>query len=378
MKKCIVIPDSFKGTMSAVEVCKIVKEGILKHYPDCEVVEVPIADGGEGTVECFQHIFNSEYIQTEAQGPYGDMIPINYTRIDDCAVIETASVAGLPIAEKLNRLDPCNATTYGLGTVMEHAIEHGCKKLIIGLGGSCTNDGGIGMAAALGCKFYNKFGEEFIPSACEMEQIARMDIEPLKKKTKNIEIIGMCDIDNPMYGPNGAAYVFAPQKGADDKIVKLLDYQLRALSEVLIMTIQKDVSQIPGSGAAGGLGAGLVALLDAKLQPGIKTILDLIKFDDLIQDADVIFTGEGKIDAQSLRGKAVIGIAQRASVANVPVIAVVGSIGEGAIGAYEMGVSTIFSINQQPVDFENARLHCNENLASTIDNIIRFYKCFNN
>lgn len=374
MKKCIVIPDSYKGTLSAIEVCKIMKESILKYYPDCKVIELPIADGGEGTVDSYCHIFDADRILVEAEGPYGEKIPVAYARTGDCAVIETASAAGLPMAEKLNRLDPCNATTYGLGTIMNHAIKNGCKKLIIGLGGSCTNDGGMGMAAALGCRFYNKSGEEFVPTACEFSQISRMDLSKARKKVKGIEVIGMCDIDNPMYGENGAAYVFAPQKGADEAMVKRLDAELKALSEILYNTTGTDVSSLKGGGAAGGLGAGLAALTNATLQSGIQTLLDLAGFDEMVKDSDLIFTGEGKIDAQSLRGKVVIGVAGRAKLKKIPVIAVVGAVGEDVQDAYDLGISAIFSINQQPVSFEQSRYHSHENLAKTMDNIIRFYK----
>lgn len=350
MKKCIVIPDSYKGTLSSMEICGIMRNSIHKHYPDCEVIEIPIADGGEGTVDCFLKIFQAEAIQIEAEGPYGDIIPVTYGKMGDCGVIEVASVTGLPMAERLNRLDPCHATTFGLGTIMKHAIcTMGCKRLIIGLGGSCTNDGGIGMAMSLGGRFYNRDGRVFSPEACEMDQIERIDISDISKLTEDIEIVAMCDIDNPMYGPFGAAYMFGPQKGADAETVSLLDKQLQALSKVITTSIGKDISQLPGGGAAGGLGAGLSAFTDATLQSGINTILELVGFDELVQGTDMIFTGEGKIDVQSLRGKAVIGIAQRAKTHNVPVVAVVGAIGDGVEEAYNMGISAIFSINRQPL-----------------------------
>ncbi len=375
MKKCIVIPDSFKGTLSSMEICEIMRNSIHKHYPDCEVIEIPIADGGEGTVDCFLKTLRAEAIQIEAEGPYGDKIPVTYARMGDCAVIEVAAAAGLPMAERLNRLDPCHATTYGLGTIMKHAIcSMKCRKLIIGLGGSCTNDGGIGMAKALGGRFYNKAGKEFFPAACEMEQIERMDISEIRKLTEGIEIIGMCDIDNPMFGPSGAAYVFGPQKGADPDTVQLLDTQLKALAKAMETSTGRDVSELSGGGAAGGLGAGLAVFTEATLRSGIQTLLELVGFDELVQDADMVFTGEGKLDVQSLRGKAVIGIAQRTKKYSIPVIAVVGAIGDGVEAAYNMGVSAVFSINRQPMPFDKARHLSNTNLEGTMDNLLRYYK----
>lgn len=372
MKKCIVIPDSYKGTLSSIEVCKIMKEYVLNYYPKCNVITIPIADGGEGTVDCFLYALNAKKVFVDTTGPYGEPLSVYYAKAEDTAIIEMASAAGLPLVQ--NNLDPCKTTTYGVGTLVRNAVESGCKNIVLGLGGSCTNDGGVGLARALGTKFYNNNGMEFVPDADKLTEISFIDNSKTQELLKDCKITAMCDIDNPMYGKTGAAYIFAPQKGADLETVELLDKNLRALADVIKESLHKDVADLPGAGAAGALGAGIVGFLNGKLKSGIESILDLIHFDDILDNTDMIFTGEGRIDSQSLRGKVIIGVAGRAKKKNIPVTAVVGSIGEGANGAYDMGVNAIFSINQTTMAFEEARCLSNVNLAKTMNSIIRFYK----
>lgn len=368
------MPDSFKGTLSAIEICNIEKKVVKEYFPDCEVLAIPIADGGEGTVDCFLYALDAEKMTVETTGPYGETIQASYAKIGRKAVLEMASVAGLPLAEKSGALNPCKTTTYGLGKLIRHAVEAGCDELVIGLGGSCTNDGGIGVARALGTRFYDVQGMEINPASDEMTRIARIDSSDTEKFLKGIKITGMCDIDNPMYGRTGAAYVFAPQKGADEAMVKILDENLQALAGVIRESLGKDVAEIPGAGAAGALGAGLTAFLGAELRSGIETILNLVEYERLLVNADMVFTGEGQIDSQSLRGKAVIGVAKGAQQKGVPVVVVAGSIGDGAEGAYDSGVNAMFSINRQPVDFEKSKQFCKENLERTMRDILRFYK----
>lgn len=375
MKKCVIIPDSFKGTMSSLEICKIIENSIKIIYPQCETVAIPIADGGEGTADCFIHAIKADKITVEAAGPYYQPLNCFYARYDNFAVIEMAQTAGLPLVE--DNKNPALTTTYGTGQMIRHAVENGCHNIIIGLGGSCTNDAGTGAAAALGVKFYNSEGNTFIPSGNTLSQIKKIDVTEAQSLLRECSITAMCDIDNPMYGEYGAAYIFGPQKGAAEAMVKELDENLRALSQVIISELGIDVSEMPGAGAAGAMGAGIAAFLNGKLKSGINTILDLINFDDIISDADLILTGEGKIDGQSLRGKAVIGIAERAAKKGISVIAIVGDIGENAEKAYKMGVSSIFSINRVAVPFEESRLRCREDLAATVEALMRFSKIFN-
>lgn len=372
MKKFIVIPDSYKGTLSSIQICNIMKKSILRQCPDSTVITIPIADGGEGTVDSFLQAANFVKVPVETTGPFGNPISTYYARMNDTAVIEMAGAAGLPLAE--NMLNPCKATTYGVGLMIKHAIESGCIEIILGLGGSCTNDGGTGLAQALGTIFYKEDGSAFIPTADILDHIKSIDNTATQRLLEGCRITAMCDIDNPLFGEQGAAYVFAPQKGASPEEVKLLDYNLRALSDVIFSSFSKNVSNIPGAGAAGGLGAGVVAFLDGTLQPGIEILLDLIEFEKLLAETDMVFTGEGRIDTQSLRGKVVIGIGRRCKKHKVPVTVVAGSVCDGIDEAYNMGISAIFSINRTPANFEICRHYSDKSLENTMDDIMRFYK----
>lgn len=372
MKKCIIVPDSFKGTLSAVRVCEIMERKVKEHFSGCEVTAIPVADGGEGTVDCFLYALDGRRISVNTTGPFGDDIRAEYGVFGDTAVIETASAAGITLAE--GRLNPLEAATYGLGALVRSALDNGCKRIILGLGGSCTNDGGVGLAAALGARFYTEAGEEFLPKPYEFTKIGRIDCASVRELLKGVSVEAMCDIENPMYGKNGAAYVFAPQKGADSGTVEILDLNLRALDKAIMNSLNITVAQVPGSGAAGALGAGVVAFLGGVLKPGIETVLDVVGFDDKIRNADVIFTGEGKIDAQSVCGKVIAGVGRRAKLQNIPVIVAAGCRGEGAEEAYLMGVSAIFSTCLEPKNFEEMRGDSEEYLEKTMDSILRVMK----
>lgn len=374
MKKVILVPDSFKGTLSSSKVCEKMEKKIKEHFPYCEVISVPVADGGEGSVDCFLTAVGGEKIKIKVKNPYFEEMEAFYGLIDHgkTAIIEMAACAGLPLVE--DRKNPAKTTTYGVGQLILDAANRGVKKIIVGLGGSCTNDGGCGAAAAVGIKFINKNGDEFIPTGGTLHEIDSIDMSGKSEILKDIEIISMCDIDNPMYGSNGAAHVFAPQKGADREMILHLDKGIEHLSEVIKKDLDKDLAQIPGTGAAGAMGAGMMAFFDSTLQMGIETVLDTVQFDSLIEDADIIFTGEGKLDAQSLRGKVVMGVAKRASLAKVPVIVVAGGSDLDIGEAYNLGVTSVFTINRLPEDFEISRLKSGENLNFTMDNILRLLK----
>lgn len=370
MKKCILVPDSFKGTMSAVEVCGIMKESIRNTYPECDIISVPTADGGEGTVDCFLQAFNrGRKIVMETKGPYLENIQSFYGIIDDIGIIEMAASAGVFTVN--GTMDPEKTSTYGVGELINDAVNRGCKKIILGLGGSCTNDAGAGMAAALSTKFYDQSGRPFIPVGGNLSSVASIDITETREKLKNIEIEAMCDIDNPLYGENGAAYVFGPQKGADPETVKKLDLNLRYFSETIHKSLGIDVSEMAGAGAAGGMGAGAYAFLSANLKRGIDVILDMIHFEDTISSCDCIFTGEGRLDAQSMRGKVVIGISKRAKPYMIPVVAVVGSFEGDRKAVRNAGVSFIFETGAERKSFHEVRANCKEDLRRTMDKICR-------
>ncbi|MGI6070347.1 MAG: glycerate kinase [Blautia sp.] len=374
MKKAVLIPDSFKGTLSSEQICGIISRKIEEHFPGCEVVSIPVADGGEGSVDCFLTALGGEKIKEIVKNPYFEDMEAFYGLIDhgETAVVEMASCAGLPLVE--DRKNPKLTTTYGVGQLILAAAKKGVKKIVTGLGGSSTNDGGCGAAAAVGVRFFNKAGEEFVPTGGTLIEIDRIDVSGVASEVKNTEIVTMCDIDNPMYGETGAAYIFGPQKGADPDMVKELDAGLVHLSEVIQRDLGKDYSLVPGAGAAGAMGAGMLAFFGSTLQMGIETVLDTVKFDSIISDADMVFTGEGKMDTQSLRGKVVIGVAKRAKEQSVPVTVIAGGAEPDIEAAYEMGVSSVFTINRLPQDFSVSRHNSAENLELTVDNILRLMK----
>ena len=371
MKKIVLIPDSFKGTMSSEEICQIMAGEISKIYPETNLVSIPVADGGEGSVDAFISAIGGERVPVSAKGPFMEDIQSFYGLLpDETAIIEMAAAAGLPLVGDNRQAD--QTTTYGVGQLMAHVAGSGISKLVVGLGGSATNDGGTGAAAALGIKFLNQAGEPFVPVGATLKDIDSIDSSGLLPQLKDIEIVTMCDIDNPLCGPQGAAAVFGPQKGADENMVEKLDAGLRHLAAVCKRDLGKDILDLPGSGAAGGMGGGMVAFFDAKLEMGIETVLNTVHFDHLIKDADFVISGEGKIDVQSLRGKVVIGVARRTRRQHVPLIAIVGDIGDNVEQAYEEGVSAIFSINRVAVPFSEAKKRAKADLALTINNLFRF------
>ncbi len=373
MKNILLIPDSFKGTMSSEEICSIMDKAIKVHYPDAKVKQIPVADGGEGSVDAFLQALGGEKRTLTVQGPFGEPMESFYGVVKgSTAIIEMAACAGLPLVG--DELHPERTTTYGVGELILAAAKSGCKEIIVGLGGSATNDAGCGAAAACGVLFKDDKGKAFIPTGGTLHQVASIDCSGLDKSLKNISITTMCDIDNPFYGTKGAAYIFGPQKGADAEMVKILDANLESLAKVISKDCKLDVQAIPGSGAAGGMGGGMAAFFGSALQMGIETVLDTVNFGKLLETADMVLTGEGKIDSQSLRGKVVIGVARRAKKANVPVLAVVGDISDDVEGAYDEGVSGIFSINRLAVDFKIAKKRAHKDMAMTIDNLMRFTK----
>lgn len=374
MQNFILVPDSFKGTLSAIEVCNIMKSSIKNLYKDANIISVPVADGGEGTVDAFLYALGGEKKSVWVSDAFNEQkILAHYAMLkDDIAVIEMAACAGLPLVK--NRLEPDKTTTFGVGELIIDAINSGAKKIILGLGGSATNDGGCGMAAALGVKFKDEQDQEFIPTGGTLSQIYKIDMNNIYSKIKDVEFVSMCDVDNPLCGKLGASAVFAPQKGADEDMVKLLDEGLAHLAKIIKRDLHIEVKDIKGAGAAGGLGAGSIAFLQSKLTKGIDVILDTIKFDELVSKADIVFTGEGKFDSQSLHGKVVMGVANRSQKYKTPVIVVTGAIGENIQEAYNKGITAIFSINKEPMEFSKSALKSKENMILTMENILRLLK----
>lgn len=372
MKKCIVISDSFKGTLSSLEICRIAQNSIPKFFPQCQVVTVPVADGGEGTVECFVQAIGATPVSVPVSGPYGEPIWASYARKGDLAVIEMAAAAGLPMVGE--RKNPETTTTYGVGQLIAHAVESGCKEILLGLGGSATNDGGCGCAAALGVRFFDKDGGEFIPTGKTLTDIGHIDASQAKARLAGVTITVMCDVDNPLYGPVGAAHVFGPQKGADGAMVERLDRGLRHLAQVVERDMRISISRVSGAGAAGGMGGGCVAFLRAELKSGIECVLDTVGFDALLEGTDLVITGEGRIDSQSVQGKVISGIARRTKPRSIPLLALVGSIGEDAGAGYDLGVTAMFSIDRSAQDFREYAEQSAVYYQRTLEDIFRLLK----
>ena len=355
MKKCVVVSDSFKGTVSSREICEIAQRVIPRHFPACEVVCIPVADGGEGTVDCFVQAMGAQRVGVTVTNALGEKSAAAYARIGELAIIEMAAAAGLPQVGALRC--PGTATTYGVGELIAHAVDSGCRKILLGLGGSATNDGGCGCAAALGIRFYDADGQSFVPVGDTLGRIARIDTAEAEALLRSVEITVMCDVTNPLYGPTGAAYIFGPQKGADAEKIKSLDAGLRHFGDVIRSQLGIDVSMMPGAGAAGGMGAGCVALLSGTMQSGIDAVLDVTGFDRQLEGADLVITGEGRIDSQSADGKVVSGVARRTRAKGVPLIAIAGGIADSAGAVYDIGVSAMFSTDRAalPVDMLGTR-----------------------
>lgn len=374
MKKVVVISDSFKGTLSSREICDIARESVPRILPGCAVTAIPVADGGEGTVSCFLDSIGASPVTVSVQGPYGETVDAVYARKGNRAIIEMASAAGLPMVG--SNLDPERTTTNGVGMLLRHAVENGCNELLLGLGGSCTNDGGCGCAAALGTRFFDADGNPFVPVGGTLGNIARIDNRETEKLLRGVSLTLMSDVDNPLCGVRGAAHVFGPQKGADAAMVERLDAGLAHLASVIERDLGARVADIPGAGAAGAMGAGCMAFLGARMRSGIEAVLDLVDFDAQIDSADLVITGEGRIDSQSVHGKVISGIAKRTQPRGVPLVAIVGSIAPDAQQAYELGVTAMFGIDRTAKAFTEYAAESAAYYRATLEDVLRLLAAF--
>ena len=327
--KIVTAMDSFKGTMSSIEACERVKNGIQDVIPDAEVVCIPVADGGEGTVEAFHYVLGGELIRTTVTGPLFEPVEAEYLILPDgrTAVVEMAAASGLPLVGE--RKNPLKTTTKGTGELLRHAAERGCTHILLGLGGSATNDGGAGALAALGIKLLDAAGTEIEPTGGGLSALSRIDSSEMAPCMKECRLTLLCDVDNPLCGENGASAVYGPQKGADEAQVALLDRNLRQLAACIRQTTGREVETLPGGGAAGGIAAGLAGFFEVELRPGIQLLLETTGFQKLAAGADLVITGEGRIDFQSVRGKVPYGIGMAARTAGVPAIVIAGDMGSG-------------------------------------------------
>ncbi|MEA4970013.1 MAG: glycerate kinase [Candidatus Pelethousia sp.] len=372
--KILLAPDSFKGSLSAAEVAAYLRAGILRVLPEAEVDMLPVADGGEGTCAAIVAALGGEIIKTEVTGPNGNRVGAFFGRAGDMAVIEMAAASGLHLAPR-NDLRPTKATTYGTGELMLRALDAGCKKILLGIGGSATTDGGAGMAQALGVRLRDASGQELGPGGGELGRLAHVDVSGMDPRVAGCEWIVASDVSNPLCGENGCAAVYGPQKGCTPQDVALLDRNLGHYARMLREQLGKDVADIPGAGAAGGLGAGLIAFCGATLKSGVDTVLDAVAFDERVADADLVITGEGRMDYQSAFGKLPVGVARRAkAIAGAAVIAVVGGIGQGANAVYAHGIDAITSIVDKPMALEEAIHNAPDLLQDTAERVIRLLR----
>lgn len=372
--KIILAPDSFKENLAAVDVCRAMEKGIRRVLPDPDILHLPLADGGEGTVRTLVAATNGQIFKTTVVDPLGQSIQAEYGVLGDnqTAVLEMAAASGLPLVPPEKR-NPLNTTTFGTGQLIKAALDVGVKKIIIGIGGSATNDCGAGMAQALGVIFYDNTSTitEYMCGG-NLNSVRDIDLDHVDPLLKSVDITVACDVDNPLLGERGAAKVYAPQKGASPEIVEQLESNVEHIIN-MIEAKTKPVRDIPGAGAAGGLGAGLLAFLNASIESGINTVLDACQFDEHIKDADLILTGEGKIDAQSAMGKTINGVLSRAQKVNIPVIAIGGSIYDGAEKLYDNGLLSIISICDRPMSLSEAMQNASKLIDKSTESIIRVF-----
>lgn len=372
--KIVVAPDSYKGSLSAREVADAIEKGLKRVDSSIEVVKVPMADGGEGTVQALIDATGGSIIKVEVSDPLMRKIEAFYGILGDnkTAVIEMAAASGLPLLSQDER-NPLNTTTYGTGELILDALNRGCDRIIIGIGGSATNDGGQGMAKALGIKFLDIDGNDIGFGGGCLDKLHKIDMSGFDKRILNCKITAACDVDNPLCGTKGASHVFGPQKGATPDIVELLDKNLMHYGRIVEDTTGKKVIDVEGAGAAGGLGAALLAFLNAELRRGIDIVIETVDLEGKVKGSDLVITGEGMIDFQTAFGKTPYGVAKTAARYGIPVVAIAGGIGKDAHTLYEKGFASIFSIVDKPMTLDESIKNCSALLERASERVMRLF-----
>lgn len=375
--KIVLAPDSFKNSLTAKEVAQALQNGFIKVFPEADYIKVPMADGGEGTVQSLVDAKDGRFVTEEVVNPLGHLTKAQYGLINDgqVAVIEMAEASGIQYINKFTQ-NPYITTTFGTGQLIKSAIEHGAQTIIIGLGGSATNDGGAGMAQALGAHLLNSHGQELQYGGAMLEKLNRIDTSEMMPELAQVKVIIASDVTNPLTGPNGSSHVFGPQKGANPDMVEFLDAALSHYADVLKRDLNQDVKNVSGAGAAGGLGAGLLAFTNSQIRSGVDIVIDYTDLKDKVKDADLVVTGEGQIDFQTKFGKTPFGVAQATKSVSpkTPVIAVAGSIGEKISELYPLGIDAIFSCVPGVQDLPTAIQRTDPNLQQVAENIGRLIK----
>lgn len=371
----ILAPDSFKGSLTAGEASAAMARGVKKVFPEARAIEMPLSDGGEGLLPVLTGATGGSISSLVVTGPTGKPVESSWGLLGDkkTAVIEMAAASGLMLVDK-NEMNPLHTTTFGTGELIKKALDYGCSRLIIGVGGSATNDGGSGMAEALGVKFFDKASDRLPSGGGSLEQLERIDITGLDQRLSAVEVIVACDVDNLLTGPDGAAHVYGPQKGASPEMVEVLDRSLKHYAEIIKKQLGKDIAAVPGSGAAGGLGAGLMVFLDARLSSGIELVMDTVDIDRHLPSTDLVITGEGNLDAQSVYGKVPVGVARRAGKYGIPVIALVGNVTAQRDRLYKEGLAAIFSITPGPVTLSESMENAEELLLLATTEVMNLFQ----
>ncbi len=368
--KIAIVCDSFKESLAPLEVAAEIKAGFSRVFPHADYLCLPMADGGEGTVEALVQGTGGELVHCSVTGPLGTPVQAFFGISGDgrTAIIEMAAAAGLPLLNVEER-DPLRTTTYGVGQLVLAALERGCSHVILGLGGSATNDGGAGFAQALGARFLDRAGQELPPGGAALARLERIDLSGMDERLSSLTLEGACDVTSPLTGPQGASHVFGPQKGANQEDVVRLDEALTHYAHILSEQCGKDIATVPGAGAAGGLGAGLLAFTGARLRPGVEIVSDQLRLAERFADVDLVITGEGRMDGQSAQGKAPMGVAQMAKAQGKPVIAIVGSTGDGVDKMYQVGIDAFFDTVPRPEALSDVLAQARENIRRTARNV---------
>ncbi|KAB7898313.1 glycerate kinase [Rouxiella sp. S1S-2] len=368
--KIVIAPDSFKESLSALEVAKAIESGFREIFPQAEYVKLPVADGGEGTVEAMVAATGGRVVEVEVTGPLGEPIKAFFGLSGDekIAFIEMAAASGLESVPQARR-NPLKTTSYGTGELIKSALDHGVQHCIIGIGGSATNDGGSGMVQALGAKLLTQDGREIGHGGGELSKLDKIDISGLDKRIKKCRFEVACDVTNPLTGDKGATAIFGPQKGATPEMIEQLDGYLKHYAGVIKRDLGIDVEEVPGAGAAGGMGAALYGFCHAELRQGIEIVTEALGLDALVRDATLVITGEGRIDSQSINGKVPIGVARVAKRYNKPVIAIGGSLTKDVDVVYEHGLDAVFSVLYSVCTLDEALENAADNLRKSARNI---------
>ena len=371
--KIILAPDSFKGNLTSLEVAIAFEKGIKRVLPRANCIKIPMADGGEGTVQSLIDGIGGEIIRKRVIGPIGQKVFARYGLLSNgTAVIEMAEASGLPLVTTRQK-NPAKTTTFGTGELIIDAINKGAKKIIIGIGGSATNDGGVGMAQALGVRFLDSKDKEIKQhgSGGMLKKIVKIDTRETNKVLKNINIIVACDVDNPLCGRLGASYIFGPQKGATPAMVRVLDDNLKHLAKIIKQSLKKDISKLKGAGAAGGLGAGLVAFAKAKMKSGVDIVIDATNLERHMKNTNLVITGEGRVDSQTAYGKTPSGVAKSARKHGIPTLVIGGGITDDAKDIFSHGIDALESACARDMSLEDAIKHSREHLANAAERAIR-------